>query len=513
MLLISVARVVSAGITLTEPVLPDICPAPVQCKALGGLEQEHPDPAVAARKVDDRFVAFVGYAGFMFVFSLLCLWIRRSRLRERFLPHLLEALDLVGFATMWFSISISLTLFNKWFFTKWDDGSFCFPISVTSLHMTLKGAVAGVWVVVCRDRREGNPTRAGRVQEGLGFKRWLGLACPIGAATAMDVALSNWANLYLSVSFITLVKTSTLVWTFLASLLTGVQRFSWPLCASVFAVVFGIGISTVGERENGADKLCFDPYGFFLALMASVVGGFRWVLTEILMRDLPDFDRKSTTGVMQTLFWISPAAIVVIFSMSFVEESERLHQWDVRTVESGVRWEGRLFALLGGVLALFLIVAELALLVRASALSMGVVGYVKEVLTITFSIIVFGDNFTFLNALGLAIALTGCVSYVRLKSRLSSRPSYSELGLRTQSREGDSDGTDQGGVELRAGHGGVSPQFPYAARSRAGKTTRSGLQWAEAHMMGKRKAMEDASEVREMSNGWVFLGVFDGHGD
>ena len=45
---------------------------------------------------------------------------------------------------VWFSTSISLTLYNKWLYNSWcaDSGGFAFPVFVTTVHMGAKGIFA-----------------------------------------------------------------------------------------------------------------------------------------------------------------------------------------------------------------------------------------------------------------------------------------------------------------------------------------------------------------------------------
>lgn len=50
-------------------------------------------------------------------------------------PLLLSCARLAGWICCWYTISISLTLYNKWFFDIYD---FHYPLLVTSLHIAIK---------------------------------------------------------------------------------------------------------------------------------------------------------------------------------------------------------------------------------------------------------------------------------------------------------------------------------------------------------------------------------------
>ena len=99
----------------------------------------------------------------------------------------------------WYSMSICITIFNKYLFTSYG---LHFPLSVTSLHFCLKLVFARIAM-----RCAGIPP--------LDLCRTWRLVATVaanGLATAADVALSNQAFLFISVTYYTIVKSSVPVW-------------------------------------------------------------------------------------------------------------------------------------------------------------------------------------------------------------------------------------------------------------------------------------------------------------
>ena len=73
-------------------------------------------------------------------------WVgRKYDLDEVSIDNWLLALSITWASLGWFSVSISFTLFNKYFFQIWEGG-FDFPILLTTLHMGLKVIVTRWWI-------------------------------------------------------------------------------------------------------------------------------------------------------------------------------------------------------------------------------------------------------------------------------------------------------------------------------------------------------------------------------
>ncbi len=107
--------------------------------------------------------------------------------------HKLKQAFNISFATLgWFSISVSFTIYNKWFMQQWKGG-FDYPILMTCLHMCIKVLITRTWAIYLYY------TKFERIQE-LNWDTTLQLVYPIGILTAIDVMLSNLSILYIPLS-------------------------------------------------------------------------------------------------------------------------------------------------------------------------------------------------------------------------------------------------------------------------------------------------------------------------
>ena len=68
-------------------------------------------------------------------------------------------------------------------------------------------------------------------------------------------------------------------------------------------------------------------------------------------------------------------------------------------------------------LAFFMLLFELRVVQLASSLTLSVAGILKELLTVGFSVLLFGDRLSPANCLGLLLCVSGIAGYQRLKAR------------------------------------------------------------------------------------------------
>jgi solute carrier family 35, member C2 len=98
---------------------------------------------------------------------------------------------------LWYGISVSFTIANKWIFFTWRGG-FPFPVLMTACHMTVKYMLSRC---VMRSR--------GGAPPALGRRVYWRTAAPIGVLTALDVLLSNSSLMFITVTFYTISKVSS----------------------------------------------------------------------------------------------------------------------------------------------------------------------------------------------------------------------------------------------------------------------------------------------------------------
>ncbi|XP_066479898.1 solute carrier family 35 member C2 [Tiliqua scincoides] len=274
--------------------------------------------------------------------------------------------------------------------------SFGFPLFMTLLHLLVTFALSGL-ARRCAKR----PARV--VLPWAGYLRRVG---PAALSTALDVGLSNWSFLYITISLYTMTKSSAILFILFFSLIFKLEELRAVLVLVVLLIAGGLFLFTYKATQ-------FDIEGFALVLGASFLGGIRWTLTQMLLQ-------KEELGLqhpIDTMFHLQPAMFLGLFPLFAVFEglplstSEKLFRF--RELEQLLRLLGKL--VLGGVLAFGLGFSEFLLVSRTSSLALSVSGIFKEVCILLLATHLMGDHLSPVNWLGFAVCLLGISLHVALK--------------------------------------------------------------------------------------------------
>ncbi|XP_062963361.1 solute carrier family 35 member C2 isoform X2 [Cynocephalus volans] len=278
-----------------------------------------------------------------------------------------KAVLTLGLVLLYYSFSIGITFYNKWL-TK----SFHFPLFMTMLHL----AVIFLFSALSRALVQCSSHRARVV---LSWTDYLRRVAPTALATALDVGLSNWSFLYITVSLYTMTKSSAVLFILIFSLIFKLEELRAALVLVVLLIAGGLFMFTYKSTQ-------FNMEGFALVLGASFIGGIRWTLTQMLLQ-------KAELGL-------------------HLSTSEKIFRFQ----DTGLllRVLGSLF--LGGILAFGLGFSEFLLVSRTSSLTLSIAGIFKEVCTLLLAAHLLGDQISLLNWLGFALCLSGISLHVALKA-------------------------------------------------------------------------------------------------
>ncbi|XP_068556865.1 solute carrier family 35 member C2 isoform X4 [Anas acuta] len=166
---------------------------------------------------------------------------------------------------LYYGFSIGITFYNKWLIK-----SFPFPLLATLLHLLLIFALSALARALAR-------CRSGRPRATLSWADCLRRAAPAALSTSLDIGLSNWSFLYVTVSLYTMTKSSAILFILLFSLLFKLEEMRVALVLVVLLIAGGLFMFTYKSTQ-------FNTQGFVLVLCASFLGGVRWTLTQILMQ-------------------------------------------------------------------------------------------------------------------------------------------------------------------------------------------------------------------------------------
>ncbi|XP_011765248.2 solute carrier family 35 member C2 isoform X3 [Macaca nemestrina] len=131
-----------------------------------------------------------------------------------------KAVLTLGLVLLYYCFSIGITFYNKWL-TK----SFHFPLFMTMLHL----AVIFLFSALSRALVQCSSHRARVV---LSWADYLRRVAPTALATALDVGLSNWSFLYVTVSLYTMTKSSAVLFILIFSLIFKLEELTPELAAT-----------------------------------------------------------------------------------------------------------------------------------------------------------------------------------------------------------------------------------------------------------------------------------------
>ncbi|KAK9470409.1 triose-phosphate transporter family-domain-containing protein [Dipodascopsis tothii] len=321
----------------------------------------------------------------------------------------------VVFILMWYTFSLVLSLYNKWMFSG-DHLNFKFPLFASSLHMVIQTALAAAALTVFPFLR---PPRDRRMS----WRVYLLHIGPCGIATGGDIGLGNMSLRYITLGFYTMVKSSNLVFVLMFAFVFRLERPTLKLVGIIALMTSGVLMMVASETS-------FVFVGFILVLMAAILSGFRWALTQILLKN-----NESTSNPFATIFYLAPVMGVTLFLLANVLEGPRaLLTSDVWATRSPLVWV--VILAFPGVLAFAMTAAEFALLKRTNVVTLSIVGIFKEVLTILAAASVFGDALTPVNITGLVLTLIAIALYnymrmssmrSKIKDELGDRGGYTSL--------------------------------------------------------------------------------------
>lgn len=206
-------------------------------------------------------------------------------------------LTVVGALAFYFVSSISLTMFNKWFFAEHKPAApspspnatsappkatfftgtyhFHFPLTVTCIHQFL------VWVLILLLEKRVLVPLAGEITRSRALA-WS--ICPIGCLCGIDWGLSNTSLRYISLSLYEIVKSASPMFVLLVSFVLGMQQPNKLLIAIVALISFGMFLAVSGGNMSTFTATDFPMTGFLCVCCAAVLAGIRVVLAQRVMQ-------------------------------------------------------------------------------------------------------------------------------------------------------------------------------------------------------------------------------------
>ncbi|KAL1562809.1 putative sugar phosphate/phosphate translocatorisoform X1 [Salvia divinorum] len=286
----------------------------------------------------------------------------------------------------WYAISTFLTLYNKTLLGD-DLGKFPAPLLMNTIHFVMQAALSTAITWFWPERFHSSV---------MSWSDYFSRVVPTALSTAMDVNLSNASLVFISVTFATMCKSASPIFLLVFAFAFRLESPSIKLFGIMFVISAGILLTVAKETE-------FDFWGFIFVMLAAVMSGFRWTMTQILLQ-------KESYGLKNPLTLMSYVTPIMAIGTGLL--SLLLDPWkDFR--ESNYfdsSWnivKSCLLMLFGGTLAFFMVLTEYILISVTSAVTVTVAGVVKEAVTILVAVFYFHDEFTWLKGYGLATIMFG----------------------------------------------------------------------------------------------------------
>jgi solute carrier family 35 protein C2 len=99
----------------------------------------------------------------------------------------------------------------------------------------------------------------------------------VGIVSALDIGLSNWSYQFITVLLYTMTKSSSVIFILCFSIMFGLERARPSLAAVITFIASGLFMLTYRSTS-------FDMVGFLMVLAASLLGGIRWTLAQLVMQ-------------------------------------------------------------------------------------------------------------------------------------------------------------------------------------------------------------------------------------
>ncbi|KAK0859572.1 hypothetical protein LTS02_009095 [Friedmanniomyces endolithicus] len=282
----------------------------------------------------------------------------------------------------WITLSGSVILFNKWIL---DTAKFHYPIALTTWHLgfaTLMTQILARFTTILDSRKKVPMT--GRV--------YLRTIVPIGVMFSLSLICGNLTYMYLSVSFIQMLKATMPIAVLLTSWTMRVSEPSLKTLGNVSLIVVGVIIASFGEIK-------FVLTGFLFQCGGIVFEAIRLVMVQRLL-SASEFKMDP----LVSLYYFAPACAIMNGITALILEVPKMTLMDIERVGYFTLFTNAMIAFLLNVSVVFLIG-------KTSSLVMTLSGVLKDILLVLCSMFIFRDPVSPLQAFGYSVALCGLVYY------------------------------------------------------------------------------------------------------
>ncbi|OAP14494.1 hypothetical protein AXX17_AT1G06090 [Arabidopsis thaliana] len=179
-----------------------------------------------------------------------------------------DVLKTLFFILVWYTFSTFLTLYNKTLLGD-DLGKFPAPLLMNTIHFSIQAVLSKMITWYWSGRFQPDVT--------ISWRDYFVRVVPTALGTAMDINLSNESLVFISVTFATMCKSAAPIFLLLFAFAFRLESPSLKLFGIISVISAGVLLTVAKETE-------FEFWGFVFVMLAAVMSGFRWCMTQVLLQ-------------------------------------------------------------------------------------------------------------------------------------------------------------------------------------------------------------------------------------
>ncbi|CEF98799.1 Triose-phosphate transporter domain [Ostreococcus tauri] len=306
-------------------------------------------------------------------------------LRDERLVRAVYAFRATFYLLAWGTTSGLIILLNDAVLNKYD---FPYPIAVSATGPLVSWIIAAVLVV----------TNRVKLEKTLTIREWLLTVFPIGFFTAVTYAAGNQLYLYLSVSFIQMMKSLSPCVVFAMLVMAKLDTPTKPKVVSVAMMTVGMGVACATEET-------FTALGMTLMIIGEGAESMRMVLFQ-------NFLDNRGFGLLEGLFYTCPANLFFLaIGVAIFEEREISLRGDLEIVRQNP-WPFIAVSVLG----FLVLITTLGVIKTCGSLTFKAAGQLRNIAIILIGVIFMGEKTTFLQLFGYGVNVLGFAYYQMTKA-------------------------------------------------------------------------------------------------
>ena len=222
----------------------------------------------------------------------------------------------------------------------------------------------------------------------------------VGASTAASLCFGNAGYLFLTVSFVQILKSFTPVFVVAMLFATGTETPSARVASSVLLICAATALASAGEAH-------FSAAGLLIMCCAEISEATRLVLTQKLLTNLK-------FGAMESLYYMAPICTFWMWGLALALEVPHALSTGAFAL---VPRHARLFAL-AAALGFAVNLASFLVIKRTSSMMLKLMGTARNAGLVIFSALFLGETISSTQAAGYALCLAffGMYNYFKFKN-------------------------------------------------------------------------------------------------